>query len=180
MASEAITAALAWVRRAPPRSLDDAPAIVRRHLEGTKTSMRVLWGTGLFVALLMGLTGMTLQEKALNFAGAAVFISFGLLALTRGIQRTTRAWLALGRAESRRVSAVETVTVRDARSASRIQEVTLVPRDGGAPLFAYAKVLPPHVTKGLEVVVLVRGARALVFGLGDELLIAVAVPLHRS
>lgn len=180
MASEGSSSALAWARRAPPRSLDDAPAAVQRHLAGTKTGVRVLWGVGLFVAVLVGLTGPTLRDKAVNFAGAAVFISFGLVALTRSIQGTARIWLVQGRAESWRVSAVEAVTVRDARGASRIQEVTLVPASGGAPLFAYSKALAPDVKKGLEVVVLMRGARALVFGLGDELFIAVAIPLHRS
>lgn len=180
MAREPTSDALAWARRSPPRALDDAPAAVQRHLAGTRTAMRVLWGIGLGVALLVGLTGPSLQEKAANFAGAAVFISFGLLALSRAILRSEQRWLTAVRAEAWRVSNVELITVRDAKSVARVHEVALTPERGGAPRFAYLKTAAPHVKAGLELAVLPRGPRALVFGLGEDLSIAVATPLRRA
>lgn len=180
MTSEPNAAALAWARRPPPRSLEDAPDVARRYLAGTQTALRVLWAIGLGVALMVGLTGTTWRERTGNFAGATVFISFGLLAMSRAAMRTTERWLTATRADTFRVTNVEVITVRDAKSAARVHEVVLTPERGGAPLFVYLKTVEPRVKKGLELAVLPRGARGLVFGLGEDLPIAVAVPLHRS
>lgn len=171
---------LEWARREPPRVLVGAPSPVTRYVKGTRVALRVVWGVGAFVAVAFAMTGQTLSEKLATLAGAALVIGAALWALSRSIAQGTERWLTDTRAEPWRVAGVEPITVRDARSARRVHEVTLAPRQGGAPLFVYL-LEAPGVRAGHDVAVLPRGARALVMGLkDDEVLIAVAVPRHRT
>lgn len=170
----------AWARRHAPRSLDDAPPAVRGYVRRLHVVSWVFAGIWMTISGVLALTGPTLVDTLTNFAGVGLVVGVPLALFARSIFRRSRRLLTDAPAESYRVTSVRQVVVRTNRGASTVTEVQLTERDGQGTLFVYWPRGQPPVGVGAEAVALREGARALVLGLGETALDAMAVSLVKA
>ena len=170
----------AWARRPAPRSLDDAPPPVREYVKGLHVVSWVFAGIWLVMSGVLALTGPTLVDKVTNFAGVGLVVGVPLALFARRVFRRSLRLLLDAPAEGYRVTKVRQVVVRSNRGASTVTEVQLAEREGSRTLSVYWPRGQPPVGVGAEAVALRDGTRALVLGLGEKVLDAMAVPLAKG
>ncbi len=170
----------AWARRHAPRSLDDAPKAVRGYVKGLHVVSWVFAGIWLVIVGIVTMSGPTLVDKLMYFADVGLVVGVPLALVARSIFRRSRRLLTDAPAEGYRVTRVRQVVVRTNRGASTVTEVQLSEREGSLTLFVYWPRGQPAVGVGTEAVALRDGTRALVLGLGDTVLDAMASSLVKS
>lgn len=181
MSVEAVSAEVhAWARRHAPRSLDDAPPPVRGYVKGLHVVSWVFAGLWLVISGVVALTGPTLVDKVTNFAGVGLFVGVPLALFARSLFRRSLRVLTDTPAEGYRVTNVRQVVVRTNRGPSTVTEVQLAAREGPSTLFVYWPRGRPPVGVGAEAVALREGKRALVLGLGETVLDAMAASLVKG